>query len=153
MVWFDICFFDGVIGVILQLIFSLGKIRRGIKTALKIIVFGSTILKILTLFYIITALFLIASTGATAVPVMSTLKSSSSSVFDLCVTRSDFTAGRTIDVNQSDFTGVITILLTCHCWIHLTIQIKIRLSLGRFIIFTVRSLFSRMEETRIVTTL
>lgn len=103
MVWFDICFFDWVIGVILcnllQLMFSLGEIRRRIKTALNIIVFRSTILKILTLFYIIAALFLITSASATTVPMMGTLKSSDSSVFDLGITWSDFTTGRTIYVN------------------------------------------------------
>ena len=73
MVWFDVCLFDGVIGVILQFIFGLGKIRRGIKTALKIIIFCCTILKILTLLYSIVALFLINSTSSTAVSMMSTL--------------------------------------------------------------------------------
>ena len=76
MVWFDICLFDGVISVILQFIFGLGKIGRGIKTALKIIIFCCTILKILTLLYV--ALFLITSTSSTTVPMMSTLKSSNS---------------------------------------------------------------------------
>jgi len=71
MVWFDICLFDGVIGVILQLIFGLGKIGRGIKTTLNIIIFCCTVLKILTLLYV--ALFLITSTSSTTVPMMSTL--------------------------------------------------------------------------------
>jgi len=71
MVWFDICLFDGVIGVILQFIFGLGKIGRGIKTTLNIIIFCCTVLKILTLLYV--ALFLITSTSSTTVPMMSTL--------------------------------------------------------------------------------
>ena len=73
MVWFDICFFDGVAGVILEFIFGLGKIWRGIMTALKINIFCSTIIKILTMFYSVIALFLIASTSITTIPMMRTL--------------------------------------------------------------------------------
>lgn len=73
MVWFDICFFDGVAGVILEFIFGLGKIWRGIMTALWINIFSPTIIKILTLFYSIIGLFLIASTSITTIPMCSTL--------------------------------------------------------------------------------
>ena len=98
MIWFDICFIDRIICVILKFILYLGIGLWGIMRALKIIIFRSTVIKILTLFNVTVALFLITSAISTAVSMMSTLKSSNSSIFYLCVTRSNFAACWTVDV-------------------------------------------------------
>ena len=83
---------------------------------MNIIIFGSTEILIFAYFNItVTLLFKINGTSVfAAIPMMSTLKPSNSSVFYLGVTWSNFTASWTINIYQSNFT-IITILLTCHC--------------------------------------
>ena len=148
LIRFNTCFFDWIICVILELVFSLDKVLR---TYLNIIIFGSTKILILADFNVaVTLLFQINGTSVfAAVPVVSTLKSSNSSVFYLGVTWSNFTACWTIDIYQSNFT-IITILFTCHYRIHLII--KIRLTLYWFIIFAIRCRLVRMKEARVITT-